>query len=145
VTRFRHTFRTIGEIGGLVVGLALIVFVIVLDVGLLARAYERSASSTLAAMLVAAAGAVLTVLAVVLYRARREHRRVLGRLGVAWAVTFVVAVLWTHPRARDELLTPLEAGVVTYVVLVVTGALGFLPIAAVRLGRSGPRQQHEDA
>jgi hypothetical protein len=144
VSRFNHTARAIGEIGGLLVGLALIVFVIVLDVGLLVRAYERSASSTLAPMLVAATATGLTVLAVVGYRRRPEHRGVLGRLGVAWAVTFVVAVLWTHPRHRDELLTPFEAGVVTYAVLIVVGALAFLPIAVLRLGRAGSRRQGED-
>ncbi len=141
MSRLKDTGRTIGEIGGVLAGLALIVFVVVLDVGLLVRAYERSASSTLTAMLAAAAAAVVTVLAVVLGRAARKHRRLLGRLAIAWAVMFVIAVLWTHPRHRDELLTPLEAGVVTYAVLIVTGALGFLPIVALRLGRPGRRQR----
>jgi drug/metabolite transporter (DMT)-like permease len=127
--------------GGLVLGLALVAFAIVLDVGLLVRAYERSASSTLTALLVAAAAAAVTVIALVLSRRARTHRRVLGWLGIAWAVTFVVAVLWTHPRHRDELLTPLEAGVTAYAVLIVTGALGFLPIVAIRLGRPRPRQR----
>jgi cytochrome bd-type quinol oxidase subunit 2 len=131
----------LGLIAGVVFGTALVVFVTVLDVGLVVRAYEGSESSTLPAVVIGAAAALATVCAVVWYRRRVDRlsgtaRRVLGWAGIAWAASFVVAYLWTHPKGRDdELATPLEVGVICYVLVIVVAAVVVFPFAVRRLAR----------
>ena len=139
----------LGLIAGLVLGTALLVFVIVLDAGLVVRAYERSASSTLPALVVGAAAALATVLAVVWYRRRVDQlggtaRRVLGWVGIAWAVSLVVAFFWTHPRGRDdELATPVEVGVICYVLVIVVTAVVVFPFAVRRLSRASAHRPQD--
>ncbi len=139
----------LGLIAGLVLGTALLVFVIVLDAGLVVRAYERSASSTLPALVVGAAAGLATVLAVVWYRTRVDQlggtaRRVLGWVGIAWAVSLVVAFFWTHPRGRDdELATPVEVGVICYVLVIVVTAVVVFPFAVRRLSRASAHRPQD--
>ena len=131
----------LGLIAGVVVGTALVVFVMVLDAGLVASAYERSESSTLPAVVMGAAAALGTVLGAVWYRSRVDElggraRRVLGWVGIAWGASFVVAFFWTHPKGRDdELATPLQVGVIGYVLVIVLAAVVVLPFAVRRLAR----------
>jgi peptidoglycan biosynthesis protein MviN/MurJ (putative lipid II flippase) len=131
-------------VGTLLVGAAIVVLMVVYDVRFVLRAYERSETPTLAAVIAAAAALVGTVLAVVWFkrsedRIGRTARRVLGRLAIAWSILFLIASLWTHPMHRDEHLgSPVHAGVVTYVVLVVLGAVAFFPYAMFRLSRPKP-------
>jgi hypothetical protein len=58
----------IGLVVGGIVGLALVVVLVVLDTSLVVQAHERSASSTLAAVVIAVAAALGTVLAFAWYR-----------------------------------------------------------------------------
>ena len=53
----------IGLVASAVVGLVLVAVLVVFDVGLVLQAYERSASSTLAAVVIGTAAALGTVLA----------------------------------------------------------------------------------
>jgi hypothetical protein len=139
----------LGLLAGVLLGTALVVFVMVLDAGLVVRAYERSESSTLPAVVTGAAAALGTVLAIVWYRRRVDQlggtaRRVLGRVGIAWAVSFVVAFFLTHPKGRDdELATPVEVAVICYVLVIVVAAVVVFPFAVRRLARPrGHRPQH---
>ena len=151
----RRTWRVLGRaraivalVGTLLAGAAIVVFVVVSDVRFVLRVYERSETSTLVAVIVAAAALVGTVLGVVWFKRREDRvgrtaRRVLGRLAIAWSILFVIAFFWTHPRNRDEHLgRPVHAGVVTYVVLVVVGAVAFFPYAV--FGRSRPKPHRPD-
>jgi len=142
--RVRRFFREHPEIGlaaSGVVGLALVAFLVVLDTSLVVRAYERSASSTLAAVVIATVAALGTVVAFAWFRRRvgdigGSARRVLGWAGIAWAGLFVVAFVWTHPRHRDdEFTTPLEVAVVSYCLIIVITAVAILPVAVLRLAR----------
>ena len=139
----------LGLIAGVVLGTALVVFVIVLDAGLVLRAYERSESSTLPAVVIGAAAALGTVLAVVCYRRRVDRlggtaRRVLGWVGIAWAVSFVVAFFWTHPKGRDdELATSLEVAVICYALVIVVTAVVVFPFAVRRLARRTAHRPHD--
>ena len=151
--RVRRLFNDrpdIGIIGSAVFGLALFVFVVVLDARLIVRAYQRSEA---AAVVVGVGAALGSVLAVVWYLRRVGHlgattRRVLGWAGIAWAGIawaglFVVAFWWTHPMHRgDELGTRLGVAVLSYVLFIVVAALGFLPVAVLRLAR--PTSHHPD-
>jgi drug/metabolite transporter (DMT)-like permease len=148
--RFFNDRTMIGFICAVVVGIALVVFLIVSDTTLVIRAYEQSDSSIRPALATGAAAALGSVLAVVWYRRRVGHlggtaRRMLGWVGIAWAASFVVAFVWTHPKGRDdELATPLEAGVVSYVlVIVVVAAAGFVPIAVFRPARRKTHQPRD--
>jgi hypothetical protein len=139
----------LGLIAGLVLGTALVVFVIVLDAGLVVRAYERSESSTMPAVVIGVAAALGTVLGVVWYRRRVDQlgspaRRVLGLVGIGWAASFVVAFFWTHPKGRDDQLArPLEVGVISYVLVIVVAALVVFPFAVRRLARSRAHRPHD--
>jgi len=136
----------VGLVGTALAGAAIVVLLVVYDVRFVVRVYERSQASTLVAVIAAATALIATVLGVVWFRRReddlgRTARRVLGLLAVAWSVVFVIAVIWTHPRHRDEHLGhPVHAGIVTYVVLVVVGAAACLPYAAFRLSRRQARR-----
>lgn len=131
----------IGFIAGGVVGLALVVFVVVVDVTLLAQAYQRAASSTLPAVAIGTGAAFGTVLAFAWYRSSvgrlgTTARRLLGWAGIAWAVSFLVALVWTHPRNRDDAsATPLEIAVVSYCLIIVVTAMCLFPIAVLKLAR----------
>jgi cobalamin synthase len=97
-------------IGGTVFGVALFVFVLVIDTQFVASALERSRSSALLAVVIGVVAALGTVLGVVWYRSRVDDlskmaRRVLGFVGIAWAVGFVLAFIVTHPRGRDDVRT----------------------------------------
>ena len=135
-------------VGTALVGAALVVLAVVYDVRFVLRVYERSETSTLLAVIAAAAALVATVFGIVWFRRREDHlgrtaRRLLGLLAIAWSVLFVIAFFWTHPMHRDEHLgRPVHAGVVTYVVLVVVGAVALFPYAAFRLSR--PRAHRPD-
>ena len=139
----------LGLIAGVVLGTALVVFVLVLDAELVVRAYERSESSTLPAVVIGAAAALGTVLAVVWYRRHVDQlggtaRRVLGWIGIAWAASFVVAFVWTHPKGRDdELATSLEVGVICYVLVIVVAAVVVFPFAVSRLARPRAHRPHD--
>ena len=138
----------VGFIGGVVAGIAILAFVLVLDVSLVLRAYQRSESSSQRAVVIGAAAALATVLAVVWYLRRVDRlggtvRRTLGCVGIAWAVGFVIAFAWTHPVGRDdEFATLLETGVLSYLVFIlVVAVVGFLPVAVFRLTRTTHRPQ----
>jgi hypothetical protein len=139
----------LGLIAGVVFGGALIVFVIVLDAGLVARTYERSATSTLPAVVVGASAALVTVFAFAWYRARVDQlgaasRRLLGRAGIVWGALFVVLFAWTHPRSRDdELATPLQVGVISYALVIVVAAMVVFPFAVRRLARRRTHQPRD--
>jgi hypothetical protein len=139
--RFSDARQAIGLVGSIAFGIALVVFLIVSDATLVVRAHERSGSSLLPAILGGTAAAIGTVLAVAWYRRRvddigRGARRMLGRAGLAWGGAFVVAFLWTHPMRRaDELATPLEVAVTSYVLVIVVAAVAVLPFAVRRLAR----------
>jgi hypothetical protein len=146
----QHVFGRVGAIVALVsallVGAAIVVLLVIYDVRFILRVYERSETPTLAAVIAAAAALVGTVLGVVWFkrwedRVGRTARRLFGRLAIAWSILFLIAVIWTHPMNRDEHLgRPVHAGVVTYVVLVVVGAVAFLPYAMFRLSRPEPHR-----
>jgi peptidoglycan/LPS O-acetylase OafA/YrhL len=129
-----------------VVGIALFGFLVVVDTGLVVNALERSGSSTLAAVVIGTAAALGTVLAAVWYRRRVDHlggagRRVLGSAGIAWGALFVLAFFLTHPKGRDdEDAGALEVAVVSYVLVILLAAVGFLPLAVRRLTRGTPHQ-----
>jgi hypothetical protein len=136
----------VGFIVGVLVGTAILAYVFVLDVGLVLRTYERSESSTLPAVVVGAAAGLASAFAAVWYLRRVNHlggtaRRMLGLVGIAWSVCFVIAFAWTHPLGRDdELATPLETAVISYLLfIVVVAVVGFLPVAVFRLARSTHR------
>jgi multisubunit Na+/H+ antiporter MnhB subunit len=146
----RELFRTAREITWLVVvgivGVAIFVFVVVLDAQLLVSALDRSGSSALWAVLAGAAAALSTVLVAVWFRARadqlgRTPRRLLGLAGIAWAVVFVVAFVISHPRGRDEeSATSFEVSVVSYVLVILLAAAAVLPIAVRKLARRAPHR-----
>jgi hypothetical protein len=127
-------------IGG-VLGLALFVFLVLIDAQFVVQAYDRSPASSLIAICVGGIAAVGTVLAFAWYRTRRPHlgataRRVLGWAGIAWAALFVVGFVWTHPRHRDDgSATALEVAVVAYCLVIVVVAVCLLPVAILRLSR----------
>jgi hypothetical protein len=131
-------------VGGVLVGAAIFVFLVVADADFVAESYEESPTATLPAVVAAAAAAVGTVVGVVWYRRRvdclgRRSRRALGWFGIAWSVLFVIAFWWTHPMSRDAGdADPLQAAVVTYVLLIIVAALAFFPIAVLRLSRRKP-------
>jgi hypothetical protein len=130
----------IGLVASAVVGLVLVAVLVVFDAGLVVQAYERSASSTVAAVVIGTAAALGTVLAFAWYRSRVGRlggtaRRVLGWAGIAWAGLFVIAFVWTHPRHRDEFSTPLEVAVVSYCLIVVLVAVCLLPVAMLGFAR----------
>jgi peptidoglycan biosynthesis protein MviN/MurJ (putative lipid II flippase) len=131
-------------VGTLLAGAAIVVLLVVYDVRFVLRIYERSETSTLVAVIAAAAALVGTVLAVVWFkrsedRVGRPARRMLGRLAIAWSVLFLIAFIWTHPMNRDAHLgRPVHAGVVAYVVLIVVAAVAFFPYAVFRLSRPKP-------
>jgi drug/metabolite transporter (DMT)-like permease len=141
VRRFFNERPDIGIIVSAVVGIALVAFVVVLDASLIVRAYQRSEA---AAVVVGVGAALGTVLGVVWYLRRVSHlgattRRVLGWVGIAWAGLFVVGFWWTHPVHRDdhdELGTPLAVAVLGYVLVIVVAAVGFVPVAVLRLART---------
>ena len=133
-------------VGGTLVGVAIFVFLVVADWQFVATVYERSEASTLPVVVAGAAAAVGTVLSVVMYRRRtgrlgRRTRRWFGRAAIAWSILFVIAFVWTHPVSRDaERAVPLHAGVVTYLLLIVTAAVAFLPVAILRFARPTPHR-----
>jgi MFS family permease len=144
VRRFFDERPLIGLIAGGVFGLALVVFVVVVDTSLVLQAYQQSAESTLAAVVIGAGAALGTVLAFAWYRSRvdrldRTARRILGWAGIAWAVLFVVGFVWTHPRHRDDSsTTSLEIAVVTYSLVIVVVAVCLFPVAVISLSRAKP-------
>jgi hypothetical protein len=141
VRRFFDERPLIGLIAGGAFGLALVVFVVVADTSLVLQAYERSASSTLVAVVIGTGAALGTVLAFAWYRSRVDRlgstaRRILGWAGIAWAALFVVGFVWTHPRHRDDkLATSLEVAVVSYCLIIVVVAVCLLPVAVLGLSR----------
>jgi len=114
-----------------------------------AGAYERSEASTLLAVVAGTAAVVGTVIGVVWYRRRVDQlgdtaRRALGWFGIAWSVLFVVAFLGTHAGGRDDNdAGPLQAGVVTYLLLIIVAAVALFPILVVRHGRPKPHEPHD--
>ena len=148
VRRFFDERPLIGLIAGGVFGLALVAFLVVADTSLVAQTYERSASSTVAAVVIGAGAALGTVLVFAwsrtnVERLRGKPRRILGWAGIAWAALFVVAFVWTHPRHRDdEYATSLEVAVVTYCLIIVVVAVCLVPVALLKLSR--PRVHHSD-
>jgi hypothetical protein len=136
-------------IGGTVFGIALFVFVLVIDTQFVASALERSRSSALLAVVIGVVAALGTVLGVVWYRSRVDDlskmaRRVLGFVGIAWAVGFVLAFIVTHPRGRnDDEATTLEAGIVSYLLGILIAAAAFLPIALLRLSRPAAHEEKD--
>jgi hypothetical protein len=141
VRRFFDERPLIGLVAGGVFGLALVVFLVVLDTSLVVQAYERSAESTLTAVVIGVGAALGTVLAFAWYRGRvdrlgRTARRILGWAGIVWSFLFVVGFAWTHPRHRDDAsTTPLEVAVVSYCLIIIVVAVCLLPVAALRLSR----------
>jgi hypothetical protein len=139
----------LGLIAGLVLGTALMVYVLVLDVGLVVRSYQRSATSTLPAVVIGGFAALVTVLAFAWYRAQAPHvggtaRRMVGRAGIVWGALFVVLFVWTHPRGRDdELATSLQLGVISYAFVVVAAAMIVSPFAVRRLARPRTHQPRD--
>ncbi len=148
VRRFFDERPLIGLIAGGVFGIALVTFLVVADTSLVAQTYERSASSTVVAVVLGAGAALGTVLVFAWSRSRLERfrgkpRLLLGWAGIAWAALFVVAFVWTHPRHRDdESVTPLEVAVVTYCLIIVVVAVCLVPVALLRLSR--PRVHHSN-
>jgi hypothetical protein len=138
VRRFFNERPDIGIIVSAVFAVALFAFVVVLDARLIVRAYQRSEA---AAVVVGVGAALGTGLGVVWYLRRVNHlgatsRRVLGWVGIAWAGLFVVGFWWTHPMHRnDDPGTPLAVAVLGYGLVIVVAALGFLPVAVLRLLR----------
>jgi hypothetical protein len=128
-------------VAGTVFGIALFVFVVVLDTQLIASGFERSEPWALPAVLIGVAAALATVLIAIWFSRRanelgRLPRRVMGMAGIAWAVVFVILFFLTHPTGRDEdAASSLEVGAVSYVLAIVVAAVAFLPVAIVRLGR----------
>jgi hypothetical protein len=139
--RFSGLRWTVGMIVGIFFGLFLLGYVVVLDFNLVVHTYERSESSTLPALVIAAVAAFGTVLVFAWYRSAFDRlgataRRVFGWAGIAWSAFLVVGFFWTHPRHRaDELATPLQAAVVTYCMIVIVVAVCLLPVAIIRLAR----------
>ena len=131
----------IGLIAGAVGCLVLVAVLVAFDVGLVLQAYERSASSTVAAVVIGTAAALGTVLAFAWYRSGVGRlggtaRRVLGWAGITWSGLFVIAFVWTHPRHRDDAFsTALEVAVVSYCLIVVVVAICLVPFAVLRLAR----------
>jgi hypothetical protein len=148
VRRFFDERPLIGLIAGGVFGIALVTFLVVADTSLVAQTYERSASSTVVAVVLGAGAALGTVLVFAWSRSRLERfrgkpRLLLGWAGIAWAALFVVAFVWTHPRHRDDdSVTPLEVAVVTYCLIIVVVAVCLVPVALLRLSR--PRVHHSN-
>ena len=148
VRRFFDERPLIGLIAGGVFGIALVTFLVVADTSLVAQTYERSASSTVVAVVLGAGAALGTVLVFAWSRSRLERfrgkpRLLLGWAGIAWAALFVVAFVWTHPRHRDdEYATSLEVAVVTYCLIIVVVAVCLVPVALLRLSR--PRVHHSN-
>ena len=138
VRRFFDERPLIGLVAGGAFGIALVTFLVVADTSLVARTYERSASSTVVAVVLGAGAALGTVLVFAWSRSRLERfrgkpRLLLGWAGIAWAALFVVAFVWTHPRHRDdESVTPLEVAVVTYCLIIVVVAVCARPGRAVQ-------------
>jgi hypothetical protein len=136
-------------IGGVVFGIALFVFVVVIDTQFVGSALEHSESSALPAVVIGVAAALGTVLGVVWYRRRvddlgKTARRLLGSVGIAWAVAFVIAFFATHPRGRnDEDATALEAGIVSYLLGILIAAAAFLPIALLRFSRPHAHERND--
>jgi O-antigen/teichoic acid export membrane protein len=142
--------RTIvGLVGVLLVGTAIVVFLVVYDVQFVLHVYERSETSTLVAVIAATAALVGTIVGVVWFKRSEDHvgrraRRVLGRVAIAWSILFLIAFFWTHPMNRDEHLgSPVHAGLVTYVVLVVVVAVALFPYVMFRLSRPKPHRPHD--
>jgi cytochrome bd-type quinol oxidase subunit 2 len=141
VRRFFDERPLIGLIGGAVIGLALVVFLIVIDTSLVVQAYERSAESTVVAVVIAVGAALATVFAFAWYRSRvgglgTTARRILGWAGIAWSALFVVGFVWTHPRHRDDAsTTPLEVAVVSYCLIIIVVAVCLFPVAVFKLSR----------
>lgn len=139
--RFFDERPVIGFVVSGIVGLALVVFLVVLDTSLVVQAFERSASSTLAAVVIAVAAALGTVLAFAWYRRHvgdlgATARRVLGWAGIAWGALFVVGFVWTHPMHRDDqFTTTLEVAVVSYCLIIVLVAICLVPFAVLSLAR----------
>jgi hypothetical protein len=131
----------IGIITAAVGCLVLVAVLVVFDAGLVVQAYERSASSTVAAVVIGTAAALGTVLAFAWYRSRVGRlggtaRRALGWAGIVWSGLFVIAFVWTHPRHRDdEFATPLEVAVVSYCLVIVVVAVCLVPFAVLRPAR----------
>jgi 4-amino-4-deoxy-L-arabinose transferase-like glycosyltransferase len=151
--RLRRSFGRAREtallIGGTVFGIALFVFVVVIDTQFVASALERSESFALPAVVIGVVAALGTVLGAIWYRRRaadlgKVARRLLGFLGIAWAVAFVIAFVVTHPRGRnDEDATALEAGIVSYLLGILIAAAAFLPIALLRFSRPAAHKQSD--
>jgi hypothetical protein len=139
--RFFDERPVIGFVVTGIVGLALVVFLVVVDTSLVVQAYERSASSTVAAVVIGVAAALGTVLAFAWYRRHvgdlgATARRVLGWAGIAWGALFVVGFVWTHPMHRDDQsTTPLEVAVVCYCLVIVVVAICSVPVAVLMLAR----------
>jgi hypothetical protein len=130
----------IGLVASAVVGLVLVAVLVVFDAGLVVQAHERSASSTVAAVVIGTAAALGTVFAFAWYRSRVGRlggtaRQALGWAGIAWSGLFVIAFFWTHPRHRDEFSTPLEVALVSYCLIVVLVAVCLLPVIVLGLAR----------
>jgi flagellar biogenesis protein FliO len=128
-------------VAGAVFGIALFVFIVVLDTRLIVSGFERSEPWALPAVLIGVAAALATVLVAIWFSRRanelgRFPRRVMGMAGIAWAVVFVILFVVTHPRGRDEdAASSLEVGAVSYVLAIVVAAVAFLPVAIMRFGR----------
>jgi hypothetical protein len=128
-------------VGSLVGGAAIFVFVVVLDSQVVLDVYERSESGTALLVIAGAAAAVGTVLGFVWYRKRADGldgrvRRLLGRAAIAWSVLFIVAFAATHYRSRDaDEVGPLQAAVITYLLLIIVAGVVYSPIALVRQAR----------
>jgi hypothetical protein len=136
-------------VGG-VFGLALVVFVAVIDTELVVRAYNISPSSSLTAIVIGTAAAAATVAAFAWYRTRVRRlsprsRRILGWAGIAWAAMFVAGFAWTHPRHRnDESFTsPLEVAVICYCLIIIVVAVCLVPFAILSLSRRAPHSPHD--
>jgi MFS family permease len=148
VRRYFDERPLIGLVAGGVFGLALVVFLVIVDTSLVVQAYERSASSTVVAVALGAGAALGTVLVFAWFRSRLEHlrgklRRVLGWAGIAWSALFLVAFVWTHPRHRDDdFAPPLEVAAVTYCVIIIVVAVCLVPVALVSLSR--PERHNSD-
>jgi uncharacterized membrane protein YozB (DUF420 family) len=127
-------------------GAAIVVFLVIFDLQLLLDVYERSESAL--PIVAGAVAAVGTVVGVVWYRKRADGldarvRRRFGRAAIAWSVLFIVAFAATHYRSREpEDAGPLQAAVVTYVLLIIVAAVAFAPIALLR--QSWSREHRQD-
>jgi cytochrome bd-type quinol oxidase subunit 2 len=148
IRRFIDARPVLSAIGTSIGVIGLVVFVGVIDVRRVVTAYERSRSATLAALVVAVAAALATVLAAIVYVRRRDRlgstaRRVLGWTAIVWAVVFVVAFAWTHSRRRDDDLTPITAGVVGYCLVIVAIFAAVTPFAMRAQARGRPHEPRD--